>query len=186
VPQNRPSNPEERRAAVAEIMRRYGAGEGTYSFLAAQLGVKDKDFYNWRRLYPAPPEPVAPAKTELEASKGKPPVHPYSPAEREHLRLEVERLRAAGHSTRSACATVGIAEDSYRRWRIGATAPAMRPVEIKALVPAAPQALSLVPPNSCRNSNLASPANLAVTSPNGYRVEGLSVETAAALLRALT
>lgn len=87
MPQNRPSNPKERRAAVAEIMRRYAAGEGTYSFLAAQLGVKDKDFYNWRRLYPAPPEPVAPAKTELEVGKNKPPIHPYSPAERERLRL---------------------------------------------------------------------------------------------------
>lgn len=110
---------------------------------------------------------------------------PYPPAERERLRQEVERLRSAGYSTERACQSVGIAADSYRRWRdAAAPAAAMRPVEVTALVPVRPQALSLIPPKPA--SEIASAQGLALFSPGGYRVEGLDVETAAALLKALT
>jgi hypothetical protein len=63
----------------------------------------------------------------------------------------------------------------------------MRPVEVTALVPVASQALSLVPPRPAVEAPAVAPAQgLALVAPGGYRVEGLSVETAAALLRALS
>ncbi|MEB3330777.1 MAG: hypothetical protein VKQ33_16245 [Candidatus Sericytochromatia bacterium] len=186
------TNPAERRAIVAEVLRRYAAGEGTYRALSAQLGVRENEFQYWRRLYPAQPEaprPPAPPAIEAVPAKAsglKPRLAAYPPAERERLRLEVERLRALGYSTERACQAVGIAPDSYRRWRdAAAPAAAMRPVEVTALVPVPPQALSLVPPRPAVEApDLA--LGLALVAPGGYRVEGLSVATAAALLKALS
>lgn len=60
----------------------------------------------------------------------------------------------------------------------------MRPVEVTALVPVAPAALALAlapPPSEAP----AQAAGLVLVAPGGYRVEGLAVESAAALLRAL-
>ena len=184
------TNPARRRAIVAEVLRRYAAGEGTYRALSAQLGVRENEFHYWRRLYPAPPEaPRPPAPPAIEAVPAKPsglrhPSAPYPPAERERLRLEVERLRAAGASTEQACKAVRVRPESYRRWRdAAAPAAAMRPVEVTALVPVPPQALSLVPPRPAVEA--PEPVQgLALVSPGGYRVEGLSVATAAALLKA--
>jgi transposase-like protein len=194
MPRRRITDPAERRAIVAEVLRRYGAGEGTYRALSEQLGVRENEFQYWRRLYPPQPEaPIAPASPVADAVPPKPnglkhPSAPYPPAERERLRQEIERLRATGVSTERACKTVGIRPESYRRWRDAvAPAAAMRPVEVTALVPVRPQALSLVPPQPAAvPPEVAEAQGLALLAPGGYRVEGLSVETAAALLRALS
>lgn len=183
------TNPARRRAIVAEVLRRYAAGEGTYRALSAQLGVRENEFHYWRRLYPAQPEAPLPTAIEAVPAKASGRKHPsaaYSPAERERHRLEVERLRALGYSTERACQAVGVGSESYRRWRdAAAPAAAMRPVEVTALVPVPPQALSLVPPRPAVEA--PEPAQgLSLVAPGGYRVEGLSVATAAALLKALS
>lgn len=180
---------EERRAIVAEIDRRYKAGKGIYRVLAAQLGVTDSDYHYWRRAHPPLPEAsrasvTAPAASRpTSAAKASPPPPPYPPAERERLRLEVDRQRATGRSIVDACKAAGISTDSYRKWAAAAApAPAMRPVEVTALVPAppSPPALALAPPRPA-----PAPERLTLVAPSGHRIEGLAVETAAALLRAL-
>jgi hypothetical protein len=74
---------------------------------------------------------------------------------------------------RAACREVGVSEKSYRKWRADAAPqPTMRPVAITALVPVTPAAITIK-------------SELALVAPGGYRIEGLSVEMAAELLRAL-
>jgi hypothetical protein len=81
------------------------------------------------------------------------------------------RRREEGRSLASLVAEYGISTSSYYLWRREGEADspgqAFRPVAVTALVPA------------------ARGAGLSVVSPGGYRVEGLSVEDAARLLRAL-
>lgn len=157
----------EKVALVTEIDFRYRAGEGSLVAIARKLGTSDTNFHNWVRagIKPAP-QRLAPRRT-------------YSPADRERLMSEIERLRSEGQSIDAACRAVGISVKSFRSWRTDATpAPIMRPVEITALVPVAPSATPIA---------LAVRADPALTllAPGGYRLEGLGVETAAALLRAL-
>lgn len=199
MPARRTYSIDERRAIVAEVLRRYAAGEGSYRAIAEALGVRENEFQYWRRAYPPLPEtPSTPAPSKIgpvavEPSGKKAPPPPYPPAERERFVREVDRLRAAGKSQEVACKAAGISADSYRRWREElAPIPAMRPVEVAArppemmaLVPAAPQALTLAPPRPAADGHLVPVRGLTLVAPGGYRVEGLAVETAAALLRAL-
>lgn len=157
----------EKVALVTEIDRRYRAGEGTLVAIARQLGTSDTNFHNWVRAGIKPvPQRLAPHRV-------------YSPADRERLLSEVERRRGEGKSIDAACRAVGISVKSFRSWRVDAApAPIMRPVEVTALVPVAPPAAALT---------IATRADQTLTllAPSGYRVEGLRIETAAALLRAL-
>lgn len=182
MPSKRPPAPrtytlEERVALATEIARRYQAGEGSIQTIAQKLGTTDSNYYNWRRAGlvaqpPAAPQPPAKAARRI-----------YTPAEREALLAKVDALRAGGKFLEDACKAVGIADSSYRKWRTAtAPPPAMRPVEVRALVPVpAPTALSLAPPRPAEAPGGA----LVLIAPGGYRVEGLAVESAAALLRAL-
>jgi len=91
----------------------------------------------------------------------------------EELRAEVidyaiERRRC-GDGVRKIAGALGVSPESIRRW----TAP-----------PAAGRARALVP-IVVREDDDASPRPVTVTSPSGYRVEGLTIASAAALLRAL-
>jgi len=177
-PSSRSYTQEERVALASEIARRIAAGEGTVQTVALALGTTDSNFYNWRRAglvqaAAAPAPLVAAAARRL-----------YAPAERDALVAKVDELRAGGQSLDAACKAVGIAETSYRAWRPAATPPAMRAVEVRALVPvAAPTALALAPPRPSVPAVAAGP--LVLVAPGGYRVEGLAIEAAAALLRAL-
>ncbi len=76
------------------------------------------------------------------------------------------RQRAAGYSWARIARTVGLSVGSLQNWsRLPAPAQALVPVEVTAAAgPLAP---------------------LVVVSPGGYRVEGLDLATARALLRAL-
>lgn len=154
--------PAEKIQLVTAIHRRYRAGGKSLKAIAEELGTTVTSYRNWLEagIQPLP---------DAQASGRR-----YTPEERERLMAEVDRLREAGRSLEAACQEVGIADSSYRKWREAASpSPAMRPVEITALVPAmpAPQA----------------PASetLSLVAPGGYRIEGLSVESAALLLRAL-
>ena len=85
---------------------------------------------------------------------------------RQRIRTVAQRAAAAGWSQQAVAQAVGVSIGSLRNWalpRPGATT--MVPVRV------APLATGTAP--------------LAVVSPAGYRVEGLDVATAAALLRTL-
>lgn len=148
--------PEQKLELVTEIERRYRAGEGSLATIAKQLGTSESNYHNWLRAGIRPKKPAPPRQ--------------YSPEERERLAAEVDRLRAEGLNLDAACKEAGIAETSYRKWKDDATPLTLRPVEITALVPMAQSAQQ---------------EGLTLVAPGGYRIEGLAVESAAALLRAL-
>ena len=77
------------------------------------------------------------------------------------------RQRAAGHSWARIAHRVGLSVGSLKNWsRTPPPARTLVPVEVAATVTMAPMPLVVV-------------------SPGGYRVEGLDLATASALLRAL-
>lgn len=165
---------EEKIALVTEIERRYRAGEGSLIAISRQLGTSDTNYHNWLKagIRPRQAAPAAPVRPAVGNT--------YDPAERERLGAEVDRRRAEGESIKAACQVVGIAEKTYRRWLSQGWPPAMRPVEVTALVPVGAAALELAPPQPAPGG-----PSLVLAAPGGYRVEGLSVESAALLLRAL-
>lgn len=77
------------------------------------------------------------------------------------------RATAAGLSRRAVARAVGVSIGSLRNWRQGPSPGALVPVVVT------PSRAAVAPPT------------LTLEAPNGYRVEGLDVPTAAALLRAL-
>lgn len=165
-PARKSYTPEEKSRLVAEIERRYKAGGRTYKQIARELGVTDTSYHNWIKagIRPTPLNEALPAR--------RPPVpRPYEPNERERLVAEVDKLKIEGLGLLAACRQVGISDKSYRLWT--KSTPAMRPVEITALVPAKPAAPAVAE------------TPLSLVAPGGYRVEGLNVASAAELLRAL-
>lgn len=157
---------EEKIALVTEIDRRYRAGEGTLRKIASALGTTETSYHNWRNAGIEPHE-----LPEAEHDK---PRKAYTRTEREHFVNEIENLRGKGLSIESACHTLGISETAYRRWkRAGEPLLTMRPVELTALV-------ALPHPATAKSNE-----TLTVIAPSGHRVEGLGIESAAALLRAL-
>lgn len=160
--------PEQKAELVAEVDRRYSAGNVSYKAVTSELGISESNYFAWSRAgYKPAPAPAQPNRK------------PRTPAEREQLVAQVERLRDAGLSAKAACKQVGIGHDSYCKWR---EPKAMRPVEVTALVPAALSALAIVPPQPALAPE---PERLTLVAPGGYRIEGLGVESAAALLKAL-
>jgi transposase-like protein len=165
----------EKSALLAEIEQLYRAGGRTYVSIARQLGLRDNSYHSWlsqgiRPLAPAPSGAPAPAcKARVT----------HTAEDRQRLVAEVERLHAEGQSIASSCRSLGIRDETFRVWRAqGRPLPALRPVEITALVPLAPTVLTLAPARPAR-------ASLSLLAPGGYRVEGLAIEDVAALLRAL-
>lgn len=155
---------EEKVALVTEIDRRYRSGDGPLRVIAATLGTTETSYYNWLKagIEPNPqPAPSLPAMQRI-----------YTPEEREHLMSEVDRHRAQGMSIRAASRAAGVSDKSYRKWKEDAApSPVIRPVEVTALVPVAVHKPGF--------------ETLSLIAPGGYRIEGLGVESAAALLRAL-
>ena len=163
----------EKSALVAEVERLYRGGGRTYTSIAHELGLGDSTYHSW---VGQGVKPTAAPVVETPAVPGV-----YTDADRARLVSEVERLRADGQAIEPACRLAGISVKSYRKWRPeGVSALAMRPVEVTALVPIAASAMSFVP----SRPPAITPA-LALVAPGGYRIEGLSIEAAAQLLRAL-
>ena len=99
---------------------------------------------------------------------------------------EIQARCESGMDVRRACLAVGISEHRYYKWRRQlAPPPTMRPVEVTAMVPVAPTALALAPAHPSSETPSQVPG-LVLVAPGGYRVEGLVVESAAWLLRALS
>lgn len=157
---------EEKLALVTEIDRRYQAGEGTLRKIASALGTTETSYHNWRNAGIEPLESLA-----LEQPKVR---RAFTRAERARFVNEIESMRGEGLSIESACRALGISETAYRRWkRDGEPLPTMRSVNLTALVPL-PHPVAAMPTET-----------LTVIAPSGHRVEGLGIESAAALLRAL-
>jgi transposase-like protein len=153
---------EEKVALVTEIDRLHRERGGQLKAIAAELGTTITSYLNWRRSgIEPPPEP-----------KKQPNRRAYPQEERRRLLAEVERLLEEGKTLAEACRVAGISDESYRRWKLDAH-PVIRPVEITALVPILSE------------PRRTSPDTLTLSAPGGYRLEGLSIESAAALLRAL-
>lgn len=92
----------------------------------------------------------------------------------DELRAEVinyaSERRRCGDGVRKIARALGVSPESIRRWTTPGTIR-----QTRALVPIV-----------VRDDDDATPGPLTVTSPSGYRVEGLTLTSAAALLRALT
>ena len=167
---------EEKIALVTEIDRLYRTGNVSLIAAANAAGTSTTSYRNWVRagIKPRSPEP------ERLPRPVSPP--PYGQVERERILAEIERLRDVGQSVKAACQAVGISTKSYHKWRCDeAPMPAMVPVEFTALVPFAPPlALLLAAPVPTIVADV-----LTLVAPSGYRIEGLAIESAAALLRML-
>ncbi|MBU6427459.1 MAG: transposase [Cyanobacteria bacterium REEB65] len=111
-----------------------------------------------------------------------------SRAEKARIIAEVQRRHRVGAgSYKFIAGQFGISEQTYYNWvrkLVGTAGPTsratpakaevavMRPVELTAIMPAPSQVPGQTP-------------DLTLSAPGGYRVEGLTVESVAALLRAL-
>lgn len=161
---------EQKVALVTEIDRRFRERGGNLRAIAAELGTTDTSYLTWIKagIRPAPSVTAQPVRRRT----------PYSSEERRSLVSKVERLMEEGLTLAAACKSAGVSDESYRRWKTDVAPPSMRPVElVTALIPVSSQALTIVEPSE--------PRNLTLVAPGGYRIEGLTTESAAALLRAL-
>ena len=171
----------ERQALVAEVERLYALGGTSYVAIAHQLGIAKSSYHNWRAAgitpasAPAPQEEIAPPR----------PV--YNAAARMAKVAAVEQRLAAGQTQEAACRAEGIQAKTFRHWRQqrdgrprarASSALPLRQVAITALVPAFAAPAEPVSPTPL-------PPSLSLVVPGGYRLEGLDVESAARLLRAL-
>jgi transposase len=96
-----------------------------------------------------------------------------APAVRAEAEAWAERRRAAGATFSAIADELGVSPESVRRW----AAKSMPPAPTTALVP-----VEIV----AGKPELAQERRtLTVVAPGGYRVEGLTVDEAAALLRVL-
>lgn len=171
----KPYSNEEKARLMAEVERRYRQGGRSYRDIARELGISDSSYHNWVRAGIKPailPEPKPIKRAAVP--------RPYAQEERDRLIAEIERLRHDGQSIVGACRAVGISDKSYRKWiEKPDPQPSMRPVEVTALVPVTSTAMTLVAPKPTPVESLT------LVAPGGYRIEGLDVQAAAVLLRAL-
>lgn len=181
----------QRAAIVGEIQQRQRSESRSVEYLARQFGISDKTYYNWLRAGVRAPDSVPAGKAPAVRAKA---ARRYDEAERSALMAEIARRREAGQRLGAILHVLDLGRTSYVRWLNQApSTPAFRAVTVHvapavasqgvtamALVPAAPIEPAITP---------AVPADLkplTLVAPGGYRIEGLAVETAAALLRALT
>lgn len=154
---------QEKVALVTEIDRIHRAEGGSLRTIARKLGTTETSYLNWRKAGIEP-------KPE---SKKQPNRRSYPLEERRRLLSEVERFLDQGKTLNEACLITGISDESFRRWKSDPQISGLRPVEITALVPIFPEPWK--PPVE----------TLILIAHGGYRLEGLNIESAAVLLKAL-
>ena len=162
----------EKALLVGEIQRLYRRGNMSMRAATDKVGISEATYYAWVRLGVKAPQ--------LEARS---PVLRRSGDERRALVAEVEARVAGGATITAACQALGVTDKAFRTWRDELKVPAMRPVEITALVPVpepAPPAITFAPAPPA-----PTPA-LTLHAPGGYRVEGLDAASVAAILRSLS
>ena len=156
----------ERDEIIAKI--RAGLVEGKRaSVTAAELGISESTFYRWLREK-ARGSGASEAKARSpQRGMG------YAPSEKARLITAVERRIARGEKAVAAAQAVGLASSTYYAWmrerRVNAAPLMLRPVTVVAAEPNRP----------------AASGGLTLVAPGGYRLEGLDVASAAALLRSL-
>jgi transposase-like protein len=155
---------QEKVALVTEIDRIHRDEGGSLRSIARKLGTTETSYLNWRKAGIEP-------KPE---SKKQPNRRAYPLEERRRLLSEVERFLDQGKTLADSCRITGISDESFRRWKSETQVPWLRPVEITALMPIAPE-----PRNSPAET-------LILITPGGYRLEGLDIENAIKSLRALS
>lgn len=165
----------EREEIVGRI--RAGLSEGKrVAASAVELGISEATFYRWVRESARAGAGAGPAPVRKRRA---PPGRGYSPEERSRILEAIRRRIRRGQGVLEAAVAEGISDGTYYNWiraeKDMFEPPTMRPV---ALVPAPSLALTVSAPQ-------ASPPPLTIVAPGGYRVEGLTIESAAALLRAL-
>lgn len=94
----------------------------------------------------------------------------YEERERRSLVAAFERRRAAGESVRAIARALGVSAKNYYNWKRRSGPAALPVLRSVAVVEAVVTSVAACP---------------VVVSPQGYRVEGLSVADVATLLRAL-
>ena len=101
--------------------------------------------------------------------------HTYTPSLRRRILIFVDLARAAGISEAECCKSIGVSKTSVTAWRRMEPIPTEPPDDepsLKALVP-----VEVTP------STIQLGGAITFVTPSGYRVEGLTVDQAAALLR---
>jgi hypothetical protein len=107
--------------------------------------------------------------------------HTYTPSLRRRILMFVDLARAAGVSERECCKAIGVSPTSVASWR--RTEPTTIDSEEPPLTAdAAPKAL--LPVEVTAISEHVG-GGVSVVTPRGFRVDGLSLDQAAALLREL-
>lgn len=168
---------EEKTAIVTKVETLLRAGLNKTAAIEA-AGTNSASYANWVRAGIRPTQRPAPVKR--------------SPEEQARLVAAVQAHLTEGLTVSAACREVGIREERFYLWRKQlAPPPPMRPVqleagaEVTALVPVLSAAITFAPSPPEAEPPAPPMAGLALVAPSGYRIEGLGVETAAALLRAL-
>jgi len=187
--------PAEKAALVGEVQRRQRAESLGIAYLARQLGFSCASYYNWLHAGVRAPAttPFAPVLTPSPAGKTLSNAvrakasRRYDARQRAALLAEVTSRRQAGESLGAILKALDLGRTSYSRWRESERqAPSFRAVAVQepsAVVTPELSALALVP--ALELTTQAPTAALTLVAPGGYRIEGLAVESAAALLRAL-
>ena len=104
--------------------------------------------------------------------------HTYTPSLRRRILMFVDLARAAGISERESCKTIGVSPTSVASWR--RTEPTTIEPADEIPIDRAPKALV---PVEVSASSVQIASGVSFVTPRGFRVDGLSLEQAAALLR---
>lgn len=117
----------------------------------------------------------------------------YTPALRQRILEYVDLAKAAGLGEVESCKAIGVSPTSIRAWRRAAPAAdgadAAIPFEFDPSITSDEVAEAVAPPSKALVPVEVTPSTihlggaLAFVTPSGFRVEGLSVDQAAALLR---
>jgi transposase-like protein len=109
----------------------------------------------------------------------------YSPTLRRRIVEFVDAAKAAGMSERDCCEAIGISRQSVAVWRKAVPSSRERADAFLDEVPIEATSKALVPVEVTTSSVQLGTA-LALVTPRGFRVEGLSLEQAFSLLRDLS
>ena len=186
--------PAEKVAFIVEIQRQQRTESLSIEHIARQLGISDASYYNWLRAglrapdsMPTAPTAMSPTNKTMAAPLRAKAARRYDVQQRAALLAKVASRREAGERLAAILKSLDLAHTTYARWlERESPAPAFRAVFVEdspsALAPVV-TSVALIPAPAITTPS--SPAPLSLVAPGGYRIEGLGVESAAALLRAL-
>jgi transposase-like protein len=179
----------EKQAFIAEIERQVKAGRGVRP-VARELGIAPGNYYRWLSEGVRPTaSPTAAAETVVEEPATMPTPAGVDARERARIIAAVRASLAEGTPVKISAKRQGITEGTFYRWvreaaRRPARPPRKKPEQTRALAIRPPE----LPAFRAVTVAVAAPepiTGLVLVAPGGYRLEGLDVASAAALLKAL-